>query len=461
MATTIEEYDLIIVGAGILGCAAAKAFGSDNRKVLLLERDLSEPDRIVGELLQPGGMNALKELGLEDCVEGIDGIPCYGYGVIRQGETVEIPYPIDSETEKQAVGKSFHHGRFIQKLREAASSTENVTVKEATVNSLLREENGDKVIGVVAQSKADEESKYYAPLTIVCDGLFSKFRKEFTTKTPDVRSNFVGFIMKDLVLPMPNHGHVILAKPSPVLMYQIGTHDTRVLVDVPGKLPSVSTGELKKYLQGTVAPELPESIRPKFLEALETERLRSMPNGFLPPSVNQSDGMILLGDAMNMRHPLTGGGMTVAFNDVVLLKDYLSHENVPSFADSEVILQKLNEFHWKRKNYCTAINVLAMALYRLFAADEDADLAVLQRGCFSYFKYGGLCVSEPVGLLSGLIQRPIILVYHFFAVAFHAIKIEAISNGWAGAHRSFIMFFTVLYAACVTILPYLWSETKY
>jgi len=32
-----------------------------------------------------------------------------------------------------------------------------------------------------------------------------------------------------------------------------------------------------------------------------------MPNGFLPPSVNQSDGMILLGDAMNMRHPLTGG----------------------------------------------------------------------------------------------------------------------------------------------------------
>lgn len=60
-----EEYDLIIVGAGIIGCAAAKAFGTDGRKVLLLERDLSEPDRIVGELLQPGGINALKSLGLE------------------------------------------------------------------------------------------------------------------------------------------------------------------------------------------------------------------------------------------------------------------------------------------------------------------------------------------------------------------------------------------------------------
>lgn len=95
----------------------------------------------------------------------------------------------------------------------------------------------------------------------MCDGLFSKFRKEFTTKTPDVRSNFVGFVLKDLELPLPNHGHVILANPSPVLMYQISTHDTRVLVDVPGKLPSVSTGELRAYMENIVAPELPESIR--------------------------------------------------------------------------------------------------------------------------------------------------------------------------------------------------------
>jgi squalene monooxygenase len=64
-AQAINEYDLIIVGAGVVGCAAAKAFAEDERTVLLLERDLSEPDRIVGELMQPGGMNALKKLGME------------------------------------------------------------------------------------------------------------------------------------------------------------------------------------------------------------------------------------------------------------------------------------------------------------------------------------------------------------------------------------------------------------
>lgn len=92
--------------------------------------------------------------------------------------------------------------------------------------------------------------------------------------------------------------------------------------------------------------------------------------------------------------------------------------------------------------------------------DIDADLEVLQRGCFSYFQLGGECVNGPVGLLSGIIQRPAILVYHFFAVAFHAIYLEAKANGWA-IHRTLLMIFTVLYTACITILPYLWSEVKF
>ncbi|KAF7725565.1 Squalene epoxidase [Apophysomyces ossiformis] len=459
MATVINEYDLICVGAGVVGCAAAKAFGTDGRKVLLLERDLSEPDRIVGELMQPGGVNALKALGLQDCVEDIDGIPCYGYSVLRNGELVEIPYPVDQDTGEKACGISFHHGRFIQKLRSEASNTKNVTIKEMTVTQLLRDEGDDKIMGVVAQTKDGKEEKFYASLTIVADGIFSKFRKEFTTKTPDVRSHFVGFLMRDAELPLPQHGFVVLAEPSPVLMYQIGTHETRVLVDIPGELPSASNGDLKKYLQNTVAPQLPESIKKKFLEGLETERLRSMPNGFLPPSINACNGAALLGDAMNIRHPLTGGGMTVALNDVILLRELLNKENVPCFADTDLIIQSMDAFHWKRKKYCTAINVLAMSLYRLFAA-SDSNLEILQKGCFSYFKLGGDCIDGPVSLLSGLAERPLLLVYHFFAVAFYSIWLLFHEGGVSQCPQNMIKSIAVFHTACVTILPYLWSETK-
>ena len=60
-----HEADIVIVGAGIAGCALAIAFGNQSRSVILLERSLKEPDRIVGELLQPGGVAALEKLGLE------------------------------------------------------------------------------------------------------------------------------------------------------------------------------------------------------------------------------------------------------------------------------------------------------------------------------------------------------------------------------------------------------------
>ena len=55
----------MVVGAGVLGSAIAAVLSRDGRKVILIERDTSEPDRIVGELLQPGGYRALKKLGLE------------------------------------------------------------------------------------------------------------------------------------------------------------------------------------------------------------------------------------------------------------------------------------------------------------------------------------------------------------------------------------------------------------
>ena len=59
-----HEADAVVVGAGILGCAIATTLARQGRSVILLEKSLKEPDRIVGELLQPGGVAALERLGL-------------------------------------------------------------------------------------------------------------------------------------------------------------------------------------------------------------------------------------------------------------------------------------------------------------------------------------------------------------------------------------------------------------
>ena len=67
-----QVWDLVVVGAGVAGCALAFSQGRLGRRVLVIERDLAQPDRIVGELLQPGGYLALERLGLAQCCEDID-----------------------------------------------------------------------------------------------------------------------------------------------------------------------------------------------------------------------------------------------------------------------------------------------------------------------------------------------------------------------------------------------------
>lgn len=73
----------------------------------------------------------------------------------------------------------------------------------------------------------------------------------------EVPSCFVGLVLENCQLPHANHGHVILADPSPILFYPISSTEVRCLVDVPGqKVPSISNGEMAKYLKSVVAPQV-------------------------------------------------------------------------------------------------------------------------------------------------------------------------------------------------------------
>lgn len=383
-----HESDVLIVGAGILGTALAITLARPphSRSVTLLERSLKEPDRIVGELLQPGGVSALKELGLSQCLEGIDSIRVQGYEVIYYGQGVEIGYPeeagetingtkhLPNTSEKQEVkrpeGRSFHHGRFISRLRSTALSEPNISFVETTVTGTVRDTYTSQILGVECLT-AGEKDVFFAHLTVVADGYASKFRKEYIPRSVVSKSKFWGLELIDAVLPRPLHGHVVLGEGAPVLLYQIGTRETRALVDVPEGTESATpkNGGVKGHLRNNVLPSLPPSVRPSFSKALDEGKLRSMPNSFLPPSVNRVPGLVMLGDAMNMRHPLTGGGMTVAFNDVVLLRELLSPETVPDFADTKKVLRQMERFHWRRKGLTSVINILAQALYSLFAAN--------------------------------------------------------------------------------------------
>ncbi|KAF4075994.1 hypothetical protein AMELA_G00225250 [Ameiurus melas] len=411
-----EETDVIIVGAGVLGSALAAVLARDGRKVTVVERDLCEPDRIVGELLQPGGYRALRELGLEGAAEGMDAHVISGY-VVHDTESlseVEIPYPQD-ECGVQS-GRAFHHGRFIMGLRRTALKEPNVKFVEGTVTSLQEED--DCVTGV-------------------------QYREKDTGK------------IKDCPQFNSNHAELVLANPSPILIYQISSNETRILVDIRGEMPR----DLSAYMVETIYPQLPRHLQEPFILALQNDRLRTMPASFLPPSPVNKPGVLLLGDAYNMRHPLTGGGMSVVLNDVRIWRELL--RSIPDLYDDNAMLQAKKKFYWERKSsHSFVVNVLAQALYELFAA-TDSSLHQLRRACFQYFKLGGECVSGPIGLLSVLTPKPMTLIGHFFAVALYATYFTFKSESWLMKPRALVNSGTILYRACAIIFPLIYSELKY
>ncbi|KAI4299214.1 hypothetical protein L6164_032694 [Bauhinia variegata] len=409
--------DIIIVGAGVAGAALAYTLGKDGRRVHVIERDLNEPDRIVGELLQPGGFLKLLELGLEDCVDEIDSQRVFGYALYKDGKNAKLAYPLE-KFDSDVSGRSFHNGRFIQRMREKAASLPNVKLEQGTVTSLL-EENGT-IKGVHYKTKSEQELTAKASLTIVCDGCFSNLRRSLCDPNVDVPSHFVGLVLENCNLPYENHGHVILGDPSPILFYPISSTEIRCLVDVPGqKVPSIAKGEMASYLKTVVAPQVPPELYTAFVAAIDKGNIRTMPNRSMPASPHPTPGALLMGDAFNMRHPLTGGGMTVALADIVVLRNLL--RPLRDLHDASALCKYLESFYTLRKPVASTINTLADALYKVFCASPDPARKEMRQACFDYLSLGGVFSDGPISLLSGLNPRPLSLVLHFFAVAVYGV----------------------------------------
>jgi squalene monooxygenase len=138
----------------------------------------------------------------------------------------------------------------------------------------------------------------------------------------------------------------------------------------------------------------------------------------------------------------------------------LSPANVPNLEDTSAVLTAMSQFHWARKSGSSVINILAMALYSLFAANNP-QVEALKNGCFRYFQLGGKHISEPAGLLSGLIKNPLVLVYHFFSVAFYAVWCRLKEQSlWKAPYVVTVESAMIVWTAACVIGPYLVCEVR-
>ena len=410
------EFDICIIGAGMAGATIAAYLAPRGVRIALIDQCFKEKKRIVGELLQPGAVASLEEMQLGHLLEGFDAQPVNGYALLHENQKITIPYP------ENHIGVGLHNGLFLQNIRASALQNNTVTQIEGKALQLLENEQ-QEIIGVSYREEHTSEIKaIHAPLTITSDGFFSNFRESLSNNKKSVTSYFIGVVLKDCDMPFPSHGHVFLSGPTPLICYPISSNEVRVLIDFPGdQLPRKSL--LQKHLDTNVTPFIPAEMLKSYQQAVQIAGFKLMPNHYMAAKPKVRKGAVMLGDALNMRHPLTGGGLTAVFSDIHILSTHLLA--MSDFSNKDLIHKKIEAYYQDRQRANANLNILANALYGVMSNN------LLKAAVFNYLKNGGENAQESISILAGLNRNNWALIKQFFFVAMYGaydLMLENITN---------------------------------
>ncbi|CAA0404501.1 Squalene epoxidase [Arabidopsis suecica] len=409
--------DVIIVGAGVAGASLAYALAKDGRRVHVIERDLKEPQRFMGELMQAGGRFMLAQLGLEDCLEDIDAQEAKSLAIYKDGKHATLPFPDDKSFPHEPVGRLLRNGRLVQRLRQKAASLSNVQLEEGTVKSLIEEKGVVK--GVTYKNSAGEEITAFAPLTVVCDGCYSNLRRSLVDNTEEVLSYMVGYVTKNSRLEDPHSLHLIFSKPLVCVIYQITSDEVRCVAEVPAdSIPSISNGEMSTFLKKSMAPQIPETgnLREIFLKGIEEglPEIKSTATKSMSSRLCDKRGVIVLGDAFNMRHPIIASGMMVALSDICILRNLL--KPLPNLSNTKKVSDLVKSFYIIRKPMSATVNTLASIFSQVLVATTDEAREGMRQGCFNYLARGDFKTRGLMTILGGMNPHPLTLVLHLVAI---------------------------------------------
>ena len=376
-----------------MGSLCALAHARNGYSVVLLEANPNTSKRLAGEWLHPPSVRILSALGIEpDTDAGC--IPGKGFVVFPEdgGEPILLPYPDGRH------GVAWEHERLVLRLRLAVEDEPSV---DLMMNARVRGIEGDRV----RFTRNGEAGSVAARLIVGADGRASVVRQSLGWPTrPQTYSRMLGVLLNDVRLPFEGYGHVICAEPSPILIYRLGEHSVRLLVDLP---PAHSTREAIGALARSYADSLPDALGSAFLEAMRERRFHAATNALRPRHTYGTSGRVLIGDAAGHYHPLTAVGMTLGFGDAFALAEG----------------SDFHDFAKKRTQETRAPELLAMGLYEVFA-DHRVEAAALRRTIYRQWREKPALRDRTIRLLACEDTRVVSLGWALGAMVTRAVAPE-------------------------------------
>ena len=179
------NFDVIVVGGGPAGSAAACYAADEGLKVLLLEKDNYPRDKVCGDAVGGKALKHLEELGILDTLEKS---PHFIFDSVIFSNTREEKVKVEIK-DSEATGYVYPRINFDWILfNEARSRVEDkggFVIQNFRVNSLLiNDKNNNQIIGVKGKNGTGEK-KFYAPITIGAGGVNCPVAKTIITEIND------------------------------------------------------------------------------------------------------------------------------------------------------------------------------------------------------------------------------------------------------------------------------------
>lgn len=319
-----DQYDVIILGAGIGGGALSTVLARAGRRVLVLEKTAVHRDRVRGEWMAPWGVAETKRVGIYDTL-----VAAGAHHLTRHLGYTDAIEPAEAEAAELPLGMlipgipgplCLGHPKHCDTLNAAAVAAGATLLREANVTSVSL---GDSPSVTFTHGGVTQSAR--ARLVVGADGRASIVRKAagLEMERDPTHHLFAGMLV-DGAHGWPDDAQSIGAEGDRhFLVFPQGNGRVRLYLGYPKDQAKRFTGDggQRAFLDAFRLDCMPLSKH--LADATPAGPCHSYPNEDAWMEEPFAAGMVLIGDAAGWNDPILGQGMSVTYRDVRIVSELL------------------------------------------------------------------------------------------------------------------------------------------